>query len=416
MFKKTHPISALILAYFYPTPKDASTGIFLHEQAKQLRDQGVQITVIAPAPWTPKILRYHPKWRRYAQTPAYAQIDGLSIYYPRYFRPPGAWFRALSGLSMYHSIKPLAQTLHHREKFNLVNSHALFPAGHAGLLLGQQFDLPTVCVMHGSDIFVHANESKYTRRVGAQIITQTDQVITVSQALKQSVEALAKPKRPVQVVYNGVDIQRFRPLDNPKQARQRLGLPPDIPLILFIGRDVKLKGLPRILAVQDLIREAHPDSKLVVVGADMNQINQLDANLVNQAASWLHAVGVRPPEEIPDWMNACELLVLPSQSEGLGCVLLEAAACKRPAIGASVQGIKEAIQHGVTGLLVDTDKPDQLAAAVIELLNNPEKRAQMGEAGYQRVVSQFQWRHNAQQTIELYHNLLFTDNVTNKGF
>jgi glycosyltransferase involved in cell wall biosynthesis len=398
-------IRVLILSHFYPTPTDSSPGVFFHEQAKQLQAQGTQVIVIAPVPWFPKDLYIKSKWRNYADIPLYAEIDGILVYYPRYFRPPGAWFRAWSGISMYIGLKRLVDQLHQHTNFDLINSHALFPAGHTGLLLGQRLNLPTVCVLHGRDTFVLPFENKYTRRVSMQIICQTDQLIVVSKALKKAAEALAKPKHPVHVVYNGVDTQRFRP-DNPEIARKKLALPLNAPLILFIGTGLKHKGLYDLLAVQDLIQQSYPTSKLVVVGANMEQIYASNPTLTERAKSWLIAAGVRPSAEIPTWINACDLLVLPSHSEGLGCVLLEAAACERPTVGTRVQGIQEAIQDGVTGVLVDQDKPIDLAKAIIELLDNPERRAQMGQAGRQRIITQFQWTHNAQHTINLYRELL----------
>jgi len=365
--------------------------------------------VVAPVPWVPQWLSRPQRWQKYTQTPAQATIDGITVYYPRYIRPPGAWFRGLSGLSMYYSIRGLVRRLHHRQKFDLINSHTIFPAGHAGLLLGRHLDLPTVCVLHGSDLFVHPFENKLTRRVATQVLSQTDQLVTVSQALRAAVKQLATPGRPVRVIYNGVDTHQFRPSNNAAQIRQKLGLPLQVPVILFVGRDLKQKGLPTLLAGQDIIKRNYPHSKLIVVGADKNQLDSLDPALIKKAGPWLVVAGVRPPEEMPLWMNASDLLVLPSRSEGLGCVLLEAAACQRATIGVRVGGIQEAIEHNVTGLLVDNNRPDDLANAIVKLLDNPEQRANMGLAGYRRVLSKFQWSHNAHQTIELYRQLCNDD-------
>ncbi|MFC1975745.1 glycosyltransferase, partial [Chloroflexota bacterium] len=183
-------------------------------------------------------------------------------------------------------------------------------------------------------------------------------------------------------------------------------LPLEVPLLLFVGTDIRHKGLRDLLEAQDIIRQAYPTSKLIVIGADMEEIYTLDEPLAKKAASWLITAGIRPPAEIPIWMNACDLFVLPSKSEGLGCVFLEAAACCRPAVGTRVPGVQEAIQDKVTGLLVDKGDIHGLARTIIELLDNPERRVQMGQAGHRRVTTQFQWVHNAQRTIKLYHELV----------
>ncbi|MFC1976628.1 glycosyltransferase, partial [Chloroflexota bacterium] len=142
-------ISVLLLSHLYPNPVNPAFAVFVHEQVKQLHLQGIRITVMAPVPWWPPQFGFNSRWSNYAKVPERTQMDGVSIYYPRYFRPPGSWFRAWSGFAMYFGVKRLANRLHHHLHFNLIHSHTLFPAGHAGLLLGQQLDLPTICVLQG---------------------------------------------------------------------------------------------------------------------------------------------------------------------------------------------------------------------------------------------------------------------------
>jgi len=240
-----------------------------------------------------------------------------------------------------------------------------------------------------------------TRRASKTVIEQAQQVVTVSQALKQAVESLAVPSRTVRVVYNGTNLAEFQGTEAALSNQGQGKVACLKPFILFVGRDYHRKGLKDLLIAfaQLLDRISH---NLVVIGPDWQQVKMLAPDLTTSLGDRLIVPGCLAPDEIPAYMQACDLFTLPSHSEGLGIVILEAMACKRPVIATNVDGIPEMVVDGATGLLIPPYQPLILAEAIHSLANDPERCREMGERGYERVTKEFTWERNASQMASLY--------------
>jgi glycosyltransferase involved in cell wall biosynthesis len=113
-------------------------------------------------------------------------------------------------------------------------------------------------------------------------------------------------------------------------------------------------------------------------------------------------------EDIPVWMNASDVVILASSSEGLPNSLVEASACARPVVASRVGGVPEVVADGETGLLVPSGDPGQMAEAIGALLDDPERARRMGECGRTGTVARFCWERHGEQTVEVYRSLLET--------
>ncbi len=388
-------MNILILSNLYPRPHDPSYGIFIHRQVMGLQRLGHQVTVISPVPWAPKILHFNAKWRSYGLAPDQVNWEGVKIYYPRFLRIPGAWFRALAGLIIYLSTRSIVEHLHKNRPFDVIYSNILLPDGLAGVYLGQKFNLPTICMVRGSDIITAPYENFINRHFSKTVICRTKQIVAVSQALKQLIEHLVKPAKPVQVVYNGVDAEKFKTLEMKKEFASLQ------PYLLFVGRDIRRKGLKDLINAFFHITDKI-EHNLVVIGPTQDEVWELEPEKTNLLGNRLIVAGVLAPNEIPDYMANCEALILPSYSEGLPNVVLEAMACAKPVIATNVMGTPEAVIESVTGILVPPGDPVNLAEAIYALVNDPDSACKMGAQGRQRVVNEFSWTRNAAKMISIY--------------
>ncbi|HVE79533.1 MAG TPA: glycogen synthase [Gemmatimonadaceae bacterium] len=251
-----------------------------------------------------------------------------------------------------------------------------------------------------------------------------DGVIAVSEAMKGDVQTLyAVPPERVRVIHNGIDPEEYRPRPAPATLR-RLGVAPEVPIVLFVGRITRQKG---ILHLVRAIRHLTPGAQVVLcAGApDTEAIAAEMTALVDEARREARAAVVWIPEMLPKedviaLYTHAAVFVCPSVYEPFGIINLEAMACETPVVAAAVGGIPEIVVPGETGLLVPLDAegggsaeprdPEgfsrALAAAVNELMAAPERRSAMGRAARARVLAHFSWRHIAEVTMEFYRELV----------
>jgi glycosyltransferase involved in cell wall biosynthesis len=393
----------LLLSHLYPRPDDPGYGIFVHRQVRWLQRFGCDIVVLSPVPWAPRHLHFKAKWHNYGLIPATAIWENVPVYYPRFLRWPGAWFRAIAGFTVYRSILSLVIKLHNDQPFDLIHSHFLLPDGLAGVYLGRKLKLPTLCSVRGSDGVLHPYENFLNKYYAKMVITQSEQIVAVSQALKTVIESLTKPTKTIRVVYNGVDLEKFQESAQTDNSRSKMVLPK--PYILFIGTQIYVKGLRDLLIAFARLMPTM-DYNIVVIGPALPEVKKLDPELTELLKKRLTVTGSLPPDEIPAYIQNCELLVLPSYSEGLPNVVLEAMACGKPVIATAIMGIPEAVVHGQTGLLVQPGDPLNLAEAIKSLLNVPELRQEMGKRGRERVVQKFTWERNASEMVSIYREMI----------
>ena len=243
-----------------------------------------------------------------------------------------------------------------------------------------------------------------------------DAVIAVSEGMRTDVldcYPALHPER-VHVVRNGIDPQAYRPVDG-TEALARLGVDPARPVVTFIGRVTRQKGLEHLLAAAHRMDPAA--QLLLCAGApDTPQIAaETAATVAELAAARPGVVWVQqmlPPETVRAVLSAATVFVCPSVYEPLGIVNLEAMACGTPVVASDVGGIPEVVDDRVTGLLVPFDQHDpagfaaNLAQRVNDLLANPARAAAMGRAGRERAVREFSWSTVAQRTVELYRSVV----------
>ena len=243
-----------------------------------------------------------------------------------------------------------------------------------------------------------------------------DAVIAVSNGMRLDVLDAYPDLDPakVQVVGNGVDADAYRPIDAPDVVRE-LGVDLDRPYALFVGRITRQKGVMHLLAAAE---QLPADVGLVLCAgapdtpAERQQVADAVEALQERRGGVVWIEAMLPREQLVPLITAPTVFVVPSVYEPLGIVNLEAAACGTAVVASDVGGIPEVVDDGRTGLLVHYDPEDAaafeagLAARIAELAADPQRAAAMGAAGRERVLSEFGWPAIAQQTVEVYSQVL----------
>jgi starch synthase len=249
-------------------------------------------------------------------------------------------------------------------------------------------------------------------------VEAADAVIAVSAGMRQDVLSAYPALDPsrVHVVKNGVDTAVWHPTppDPEESVLAELGVDPSRPMVAFVGRITRQKGVPHLIAAA---HRFDPDVQLVLcAGApDTPEIAAEVRTAVDELAATRTGVfWVRdflPVHEISEILSAATAFVCPSVYEPLGIVNLEAMACGTAVVASDVGGIPEVVDDGVTGTLVHYDPNDprgfeaDLAEAVNALVEDPAKAARYGAAGRQRCIDEFSWARIAEQTVEIYRKV-----------
>ncbi|MEU7657092.1 glycogen synthase [Streptomyces lincolnensis] len=329
-------------------------------------------------------------------------------------RPWSALDTANDALRTFSVDLAMAAGLEGRE---LVHSHTWYAnlAGHLGKLL---YGIPHVMTAHSLEPLRPWKAEQlgggYALSSWAErtAIESADAVIAVSGAMREDILGCYPALDPakVHIVHNGIDTALYRP-DHGTDVLDRIGLDRDRPIVLFVGRITRQKGVPHLLRA---VRDIDPAAQVVLcAGApDTPEIDQefrelfQELSRVREDVHWIPQMLPRP--EVIQLLTHATVFVCPSVYEPLGIVNLEAMACGTPVVASRVGGIPEVVDDGRTGVLVpvDDDFETGLARALDSVIGDPGTARRMGEAGRERAVGEFGWDAVARRTVRLYEEIV----------
>ncbi|MFF3850596.1 glycogen synthase [Streptomyces sp. NPDC002328] len=344
----------------------------------------------------------------------------------RRHRPWSALDGANDALRTFSVDLAMAAALEGRE---LVHSHTWY-ANLAGHLAKELYGVPHVVTAHSLEPLRPWKAEQlgggYALSGWAErtAVEAADGVIAVSGAMREDILACyptLDPER-VHVVHNGIDTALYRP-DHGRDALDRIGLDPDRPFVLFVGRITRQKGVPHLLRAA---RDIDPAAQVVLcAGApDTPEIDREFRELfeeLSRARDGVHWIPrMLPRPEVIQLLTHAAVFACPSVYEPLGIVNLEAMACGTPVVASRVGGIPEVVEDGTTGVLVPLGEGAEgdagadggaafeagLARALDAVLGDPGAARRMGEAGRVRAVEEFGWDAVARRTVRLYEEIL----------
>jgi len=315
---------------------------------------------------------------------------------PLYYLPVDWHYKAL-GKAHY---KKICRSVR-KEVFKdgIVHAHHTWSAGYAGARLKEEYGVPFVVTGHGYDIYSLPFKDDEWREKIEYVLNTADQVITVSRSNLACIKKL-DVSTPVTVIPNGFRSDLFYPRD-PSECRKALNLPQDKKIVLTVGNLESVKGQRYLVAaVLEIIRE-RKDILCVIAGAGkLRTVLERQIRSLGLEDSVVFAGG-KPHDEIPLWMNACDLFVLPSLNEGNPTVMFEALGCGKPFVGTRVGGVPEIITSDQYGLLIEPADPEDLAEKILMALDREWDR------GYiLQYAERFTWENIAREIINVYAQAL----------
>jgi glycosyltransferase involved in cell wall biosynthesis len=308
-------------------------------------------------------------------------------------------FRAdVARLHRLHGVIGLGRVLRSR-RVDVLHTHTLAAANTLARLAARAVGVPVVSHLHIENHFrpatrvLLANADNLSARLAAKLVA-------VSEGTRRAYERQGYPQR-IDVVYNGVSLDGARTRD----VRRELGVPAEAPLVGEVGRLCDVKGQRELI---DAVAKV-PHVYVVLVGDDIEQGGAYRRELERRAAAL--GVGERVifagrRSDVADVLASLDVVALPSWTEGLPLVVLEAMARRRAVVATPVGGTGEVVVDGETGLLVPPRDSDALATALTRLLDDADLRGRLGEAGYRRVREHFSAEAMTRRVLELYDEVV----------
>jgi D-inositol-3-phosphate glycosyltransferase len=300
--------------------------------------------------------------------------------------------------------------------YDLVHSH-YWLSGQVGWLAAERWGVPLVHSMHtmakvkNASLAVGDAAEPTTRVIGEQqIVRVADRLVANTDVeATQLVDLYDADDQHLQVVHPGVDLTRFTP-DDQLLARDRVGVRRDAVLLLFAGRIQPLKSPDLLLRAAAVLLEQRPElrRRLVVAivggpsGSGLEHPESLD--LLARDLGIRDVVRFEPPVDaarLADWYRAATVVAMPSRSESFGLVAVEAQACGTPVVAASVGGLRTAVAHGASGLLVGEHDPAAWAHAIGRLALDESERTRLA-AGAALHARRFSWDATAASMLDCY--------------
>ncbi len=242
---------------------------------------------------------------------------------------------------------------------------------------------------------------EYMRPLVQRVINRLNGRIFVSDVVREYINRYFPGE--FTIIPNGIDCGRFAapnlaPIERFNDGR---------PNLLFVGRMEKRKGFRHLMRAFPFIKQAIPDARLIVCGAfsDKDKAPFIRYARATRLRS-VHFVGYVAPEDLPRYYRTATLFCAPSTGfESFGIILLEAMAAGTPIVASDIAGYRQVVESGCDGLLVPPEDEQALARGIIDLLGDPQRRAEMSECG-KRKAAQFDWSIIAHRVLEYYGELI----------
>jgi glycosyltransferase involved in cell wall biosynthesis len=278
----------------------------------------------------------------------------------------------------------------HMYRAEVVGTKAAIAVGEAGHR--RPYIVSTV---HSSRVRSEEDRAELRR-----LTPEMDQLIVVSAAIERKIADEGRAGAPVQLIYNGVDLERYDHQEPCCTLRDEYGMERWSQIVGVVARLEPEKGHPTLLEAWPLVLRAVPDAYLMVIGEgsrrDALQRQAADLRIAHRVVF----TGLR--DDVPAVTAALDVAVLPSYREAQGLSILEAMALSRPVVATNVGGIPEVIQDGVSGLLVQPHDAPALAAAISRLLTDHPFADMIGRAGHEVVRSRFCLEHMVAEVAGIY--------------
>jgi glycosyltransferase involved in cell wall biosynthesis len=392
--------------YWYPQHASDTQATYVHDINRHLVRRGHSVTVVTPG--DPSLSRED-------------TFDGVKIVrfplnlpadltYGRVAQSRVSFlgrFARVAVMANYLEAQYRAVMAEAREaNTDVIHAHWAIPTGPAAVMAARKLGVPSVITMHGGDVYVNPEQGYdfptrwYVRPALRWTLRHADALTAITEDCRQHALRAGAPAEHIRLVFNGTDLRRFSPGENGR-ADTQFG-----PHMIFACRQLfPRKGIRFLLEAAAQLKPRFPDLKVVLAGDGFErpELARLAADLgIAQDVTFL---GWVPNTDLPPYYRAAAVSVIPSLEEGFGIPAAEAMGCEVAVVASDAGGLPEVVEDGVTGLVVPRGDSSALAKAIGSLLQDPERRRVMGQAGRLRALRLFDWDRSAEQFEQLYREV-----------
>jgi glycosyltransferase involved in cell wall biosynthesis len=316
-----------------------------------------------------------------------------------------------------------------RELFRNLGSAAAFPLDFAAL--SRYVAREQISIIHGTDrprdatyavalgkltgaksiVHVHVKWSDGYSAPAKWAVRKADAAFAISRYVAGTIIDMGKPRNDVYTVLNAIDPTRWDPETDGSSVRREFGISSDAPLLASVSRLFSWKGQRELVRALPRVASKVPNVRLLIVGADERHVH--GGSFTAELESLALELGVRERitftglrSDVPAVMAACDVFTLPSFEEPFGLVFLEAMAMRRPVVAIANGGTPEVVEHEKSGLLSPPWNVQALADNIVNLLQNPGRRREMGAHGRARVLEYFNAARMARDAGDAYRAIL----------
>jgi len=391
-------VRILAISHLFPNLKEARYGIFVARQLSEICRLGAEITVLVPRVWRPGILRHFERWKNQDHKCPLCRFEGIEAFSSPYLRLPGNFYNRWSGLAAFRAMKNKALELRKSRKFDVIYATDFFPDGDAAVRLAKYLKIPVACLSIGVDVNITAHSSGIIYSHFVRTARALDGTLACGQSVADGLEAVTG-KNPL-CVYGVLDLEEFSPAPDKVPARKELGLPADKTIALYAGYITRRKGVYELIETINRVRKTCPDVLLVMCGAGPEEKKLRTFIREKGLDNIVRMAGDIEPERMHKWMQASDLFVLASHTEGMPNVVTEAMACGLPVVATAVGGLPAAIGDCGGAVLVPPGNIDELENAIVKVIKDNQLRMNMGIAARKRAEEQFSGKRNARLILD----------------
>ncbi len=391
----------IVYSSLFPSQAAPAAGIFIRERMFRVAKR-LPLIVVAPQEWSPfdwavRLVRsgFRPMGVRHET------MDGIEVHRPRWLSLPGVGKR-FDGWLMARCTERSVRRIQERFGATVIDAHSLYPDGWAAMRIAKRLGVPATITIRGSKDEGLIGTNREPRLVEA--MQAAGKLFAVSEALRVNVaQKLGIAADKVSVIGNGVDLEKFAPVDR-AEARRRLAIADDAAVLIGVGNLVPGKGFQRVIPLLPALRERHPALLYLIVGGGASQGNMRKTLEELAREHGVHDIvrfaGRQPQEELKWFYGAADAFVLATAFEGWANVFLEAMACGLPVVTTRVGGNAEVIISAALGELVDWWNPAAFGDAIDRALTTHWNRAAI--IAHAKANT---WDERIERLIEEFHRL-----------
>lgn len=253
-----------------------------------------------------------------------------------------------------------------------------------------------------------SNIKRFFRQWRHRILSTSENFIAISEEIAENIEEIISDKSKVYRIPNGVDDTKFKPVDlfNKEMIRKNLNLPVGDVIILFVGELNKRKGVHDLLNSIEMLDNL-TRATIIFCGPKSKEIDiDFEIEKINRNSNNISVMNRGMVDNVEEYMKASDIFVLPSYSEGLPNVLLEAGSTGLALIATDIGGSRDIVDEGINGFIVPTGSPKKLSEALVKLTDNEALRTEMGKRSRSKIETTFSLKYVSNEYKNLYFKLL----------